>query len=365
MRLPITLSLYIGRKFISGVAIVFATIMAIIFLFDFVELMRRGLAREVPVGIIIQMGLLKLPSMVQEVLPFAVLLGGILSFTRLTATSELIVTRSAGVSAWQFLMPAFLAVVAIGIFIMAVFNPISAIMLSRFEQVEAKYFKGTTSMLSVSSTGLWLRQQNTGGEGKTIINALRVSHETMELFDVTIFVFDNADKFTQRIDAKSMRLNKGYWSIKDAMLTVPGTPVVARKDYNLSTALSADQIQESFSAPETISFWELPGFIRTLKEAGFSAIRHTLYWHSVLSTPFLLCAMVFFAAVFSLRPPRQGKIGMMMSGGILSGFLIYFLSDLVSAIGLSGSIPIILAAWAPVGISIMLGTALMLHIEDG
>src|SRR5690606_21288129 len=107
---------------------------------------------------------------------------------------------------------------------------------------------------------------------------------------------------------------------------------VSRSDYTLITTLSADQIQESFSAPETISFWELPGFIRTLNAAGFSAIRHTLYWHSVLSLPFFLCAMVFFAAAFSLRPPRQGKIGMMMSGGVLSGFIIYFLSDLVAAI---------------------------------
>jgi lipopolysaccharide export system permease protein len=54
-----------------------------------------------------------------------------------------------------------------------------------------------------------------------------------------------------------------------------------------------------------------------------------------------------------------------MSGGIFSGFVIYFVSDLVAALGLSGSIPVIMAAWAPVGISILLGTVLMLHLEDG
>lgn len=362
---PITLSVYLGKRFISGITLVFLTLLAIIFLFDFIELMRRGLSRDAPVGIIIEMGLLKLPSAVQKLIPFAILLGGILSFARLTRTSELVVTRSAGVSAWQFLMPAFLIAMALGIFIMAVFNPLSAIMLSRFEQLEAKYFKGSTSMLSVSSTGLWLRQKNENNEGKIIINALRVSHENMELYDVTIFLFDNKDKFIERMDAKSMRLGNGSWSIKNAVLTVPGKPAGERMDYMLPTDLSKDQIQESFASPETMSFWELPKFINTLKAAGFSALRHRLYWHSVLSTPFLLCAMVFFAAAFSLRSPRQGRNGMMLSGGILAGFLVYFLSDLVAAIGLSGSIPIIMAAWAPVGISILLGTALMLHLEDG
>lgn len=365
MKIPVTLSIYIGKRFLSGASLVFATLIGLIFLFDFVELMRRGLAHEAPIGIIIELGLLKLPSMVQKILPFAILLGGILAFTKLTANSELVVTRSAGVSAWQFLMPAFLIAGAIGIFVMVVFNPLASIMLSRFEQVEAKYFKGTTSMLAVSSSGLWLRQKNEKNTGKTIINALRVSHENMELFDVTIFIFDSNDKFTQRIDAASAKLNSGFWQITNATLTIPGKTATRQPNYKLATNLSKDQIQESFSAPETLSFWELPGFIRTLKAAGFSALRHSLYFHSVLSTPFLLCAMVFFAAAFSLRPPRQGRIGMMMSGGILSGFMIYFLSDLVAAIGLSGSIPIIMAAWAPVGISIMLGTALMLHLEDG
>ena len=365
MTLPVTLSIYIGKKFIAGIALVFAIIMAIIFLFDFVELMRRGLSHDVPIAIIVGMGLLKLSSMVQQILPFAILLGGILSFTRLTATSELVVTRAAGVSAWQFLMPAFCVSAAIGIFIMVIFNPFSAIMLSKFESLEAKYFNGATSMLSVSSTGLWLRQKNETNDGKTIINALRFSNNEMELFDVTIFIFGENNKFVKRIDAKSAKLEDGFWSIKSGILTVPGLPASNRMDYSLKTSLKQSQIQESFASPETISFWELPGFIRTLKAAGFSALRHTLYWHSVLSTPFLLCAMVFFAASFSLRSSRQGKTGIMMSSGILAGFMIYFLSDLVSVIGLSGRIPVIMAAWAPVGISILLGTALMLHLEDG
>jgi lipopolysaccharide export system permease protein len=365
MKIPAVLSYYIGRKFLAGVALVFATLMAIIFLFDFIELMRRGLNYDVPLVTIIAMGILKLPSMVHKILPFAILLGGILSFTRLTATSELVIARSAGVSAWQFLMPAFLIALIIGMFMIVIFNPLSATMLSKFEQIEAKYFRGSTSMLSVSSTGLWLRQKNAGDSGKTIINALRFSNENMELFDVTIFIFDNNDKFTKRIDAKSAKLEDGYWKISNTTTTVPGKPAVKSDQYNLKTNLIKNQIQESFSSPETISFWELSTFIRTLHQAGFSALRHTLHWHSVLSTPFLLCAMVFFAAAFSTRPPRQGKIGIMMVGGILSGFLIYFLSGLVSAIGLSGSIPIIMSAWAPVGISILLGTALMLHLEDG
>jgi lipopolysaccharide export system permease protein len=363
--IPVTLSKYVGKQFLLGVGIVFAVLIGIIMIFDTLEILRRAYSKEVPVRIMLEMTIMKVPTMAEKIAPFAILLGGILSFSRMTRTSELIVARAAGVSAWQFLAPAILISFALGVFITTVFNPLASTMLSRYEQIEAKYLHGSTSMLSVSSTGLWLRQKNIQNDGKTVIHSLRVVHENMELFDVTVFMFGPQNKFVQRIDAPSAKLEKGYWYIKDAILTVPGQPAAPKTDYKLKTTLSAEQIQESFASPETMSFWELPGFIDNLRKAGFSALRHSLHWHKVLVTPFFLSAMVFFAAAFSLRPPRQGKTGALMSGGIMSGFLIYFLSDLVSAIGLSGSIPVVMAAWFPVGISILLGAVLMLHLEDG
>lgn len=342
-----------------------AVLVGVIVLFDSLEIIRRSYSRDIPFGVVLEMVMMKLPSLIQKIIPFAILLGGILAFARLTRTSELVVTRAAGVSVWQFLAPAIIISILLGIFIMAVFNPLSAVMLSRYEQVEAKYFRGNSSMLSVSSTGLWLRQRSEENSTKTIIHALHVSHQDMKLYDVTFFLFKENDEFDLRLDAKSAELEDGYWYIKDGVMLEPGKIAGNVADYKLETNLSAYQIQESFSPPGTISFWELPGFIRTLKEAGFSALRHSLYWHSVLVTPFLLVAMVLFAAAFSLRSPRQGRTGAMMAGGILAGFIIYFISDLVSAIGLSGSIPVFMAAWVPVIISLLLGVSLMLHLEDG
>jgi lipopolysaccharide export system permease protein len=40
-------------------------------------------------------------------------------------------------------------------------------------------------------------------------------------------------------------------------------------------------------------------------------------------------------------------------------------SDVVLAMGLSGAIPVVLAAWAPTGISTLLGIAAIFQFEDG
>jgi lipopolysaccharide export system permease protein len=54
-----------------------------------------------------------------------------------------------------------------------------------------------------------------------------------------------------------------------------------------------------------------------------------------------------------------------VAGGIGAGFLLFFLSDLVLALAHSTHLPPMLAAWAPVLASTMIGLAVLIHVEDG
>ena len=101
-----------------------------------------------------------------------------------------------------------------------------------------------------------------------------------------------------------------------------------------------------------------------LESAGFSALRHRLYYNSLLSGPLLLCAMVLIAATFALRPGRGGT-GRLVVAGVGTGFTFYILSDLVYAMGLSGRLPVELAAWVPAIVCLLLGGSSLLHLEDG
>jgi lipopolysaccharide export system permease protein len=75
--------------------------------------------------------------------------------------------------------------------------------------------------------------------------------------------------------------------------------------------------------------------------------------------------MVLLAATFTLRHTRRGGTTYIIAGGVMTGFLLYFFSDVVFALGLSDSIPVTLAAWTPSGVAMLLGLAMLLHLEDG
>ncbi len=367
MRLTFTLSMYIGRKFLNSIALAFAGMLVIVALGDLVELIRRTADVKASAAVIMEMLFLKLPETGIQILPFAILIGGMVALTGLTRTNELVVTRAAGVSVWQFLMPALILVLFIGIVFVTVFNPISAAMLSRFEQLEAEYITGKTSMLSVSSTGLWIRQvEHDGGKVKEhIFHATKVEQDGMKLSEVIVFSLGDNSKFIGRLDAAYATLEKKQWHLHDVIINEPGHVPTHADDVLLKTDLTMGQIQNSFASPVTLSFWRLPAFIRTLEKAGFSAIHHRMYWHALLSSPILLCAMILVAAVFSLRLPRRGGVTLLIVAGVVMGFLVHFLTNLVYAFGQSGEIPVILAAWAPATIALMVGGGLLLHFEDG
>jgi len=363
LRLSPTLTGYIARQYLFWFATFFFAIVAIIFLATLVDLLDRLATKEVSLAVTLKMALLKLPYLSQEVMPFTILFAAMATFWRLTRSHELVVARAAGVSVWQFLLPVLGSSVLIGLLAVAALNPFASALLGSYERLEASYIRNQESMLAVSESGLWLRQVD--DVGQSVIHAERVTPGSVALQQVIVFRYAEGDRFVDRIDAREAQLQEGHWLLLDAWLSRPGEASNFQERFDLPTDLTVDKIQESFAPPETISFWSLPGFIELLTEAGFSAVRHKLQLHRLLATPVLLAAMVLLAASFSLRPQRRGRVGLVILSGVLAGFLLYFLSNFVFALGISGRIPVVLAAWTPAGVSVMLGIATLLHLEDG
>jgi len=366
VRLSATLTFYIGRQFLAWFGAVFLVFAGIILLVDFMEIMTRSSNKPAAtLGVVLNLALLKLPFLTQESVPFAILFGGMLAFWRLNRSHELVAVRAAGVSVWQFTLPALAIALMVGIVKLTAFNPVAALMLSRFEQLDHKYLSGRSSLLAISSTGVWLRQADENGQA--VIHATQAVANDMELRQVMVLIYEGSDRFIRRIDAESARLFDGYWELRDARITGRDQEPAGtlRATYRLKTDLTRAKILDSFASPETISFWELPRFITLLEAAGFSALAHRVHWHSLLAEPLLLCAMILIAGSFSLRHNRRSGVIIAVVAGVVTGFIVFFASHLVLALASKGAIPTILAAWTPAGAATLLGLSTLLHIEDG
>jgi lipopolysaccharide export system permease protein len=361
------LNLYIGRVFISAFLAALSIIAGLIYLFDVVELQRRLSSHDHGgMGLILKMALFKLPQMIQLILPFAVMLGAMIAFWMMTRSRELIVMRSAGLSAWKFLTPVMISALLIGIVNVTTFNPLSAHLYQKFQILEELSQLRSGSPLLVSESGLWLRE-NHDKEHLTIhANRVKQDQANLLLMSVSIFASDQNEHFLYGIEATDGILENKSFVLNNVDILKPGQAISHQDRYIFPTKLTVDRIQDNYAPPESISFWDLPNFIHFFESSGFSANRQKLYYQSMISSPILLICMVLIAAIFSLKPDlRSGGLLVRLLGGISSGFIFYFISKVVYALGLSSTLPIILAAWAPTSITGLVGLTALFHLEDG
>lgn len=363
MSWPWTLYRYLAAQFLSGVGMVFGGFVFLSFSIDVVDIFDHTAGKQVPTSAVIGMAFLQMPSLALKLLPFAVLLGGVFAFVRLSRSQELLAIRAAGVSAWNLLAPPLVVAILLGIFTVTVFTPFSARLLVEFSALEAKYIRGQASQLDVSRNGMWLRQGD--AHAQSVVHALRVANQGVQLDDVVIFLYGAGDKFLGRIEARSAELVQGAWMLHDAWVSDTEGHPRHHDRYFVPTSLTPSRIQESFAPPDTLSFWALPGFIRTAQQAGFRATRYLLYFDTLLALPAMFAAMVFMAASFSLRLARLGGLGRIIVESALAGFGVYFFSNITQALGNTAILPVALAAAAPATAAILIGMTLVFHNEDG
>ncbi|MBA3908814.1 MAG: LPS export ABC transporter permease LptG [Rhodobacter sp.] len=364
-----TLNLYIARRFLWTVVRVFLIFFAILMLIDVIEQLRRFSDADVGLARAAQLSLMSVPETLYRILPLILIMGAIANFLGLARSSELVVVRAAGRSGLRFLMTPLLVAVALGLLTIALFNPLVAATSKAYDAQRSALSKGGGSVLSVADTGLWLRQGSDGGQ--TVIQAARSNVDGTELFDATFLGFDENGLPATRIEAEHAKLASSAWELtgtKTWDLKSPNpelSAILAAGPITLPSDLTAESIRDSFGTPSAIAFWDLPGYIDDLERAGFSARAYRLWFQMELAQPLLMAAMVLVAAGFTMRHVRFGGTGRMVLYALLAGFGIYFLRNFAQALGNSGQIPVMLAAWSPPVAAVMMSLGLLLHLEDG
>lgn len=362
MLLVSTFGRYLTKRFARSILGVFGTFFFLVLTLDFVELMRR--AGDSPLATtpkVIQLALFRAPAVAEQIFPFAVLFGGMFALLTLSRKLELVVARSVGVSAWQFLQPAALVAMLIGLVSIMVYNPLAAEMKQRATGLEAAIFARAGQ--ATSGQDIWIRQRSV--DGQAIIRAAAALPDGVGLSQVAIFAFGPEGGFSERIEAREAVLYNGYWELSDARVVSATEEPQSYKTYLLATTLEPDQVRQSFTPPDSVGFWSMPSVIERTQKAGLDTTRYELRYQSLMARPLLLVAMVLVAASVSLRFFRFGGVTKLVIGGVAAGFVLYVATQLSEELGASGIVNTPVAAWLPAIVGTLLGALALLHQEDG
>lgn len=365
---------YILKEAVSSLALVLGIFMLAIVLVDVVEQMRTvGTRTEIALTEAIRLSLMKLPMLVEQTLPFAILASSMMTFTRLNRRSELPIIRATGISAWRFLTPVILLSALLGIITTTTINPLGSRLSGMFEQERASLLgSGDASSLTVAESGIWLRQGDTFTQivihanrveaGGTILMGVKLIEEERKYVDglaTEYFIFK------RRIDAKRARLLGGFWQLEDVIENISNQPPTRHDFLSIQTDMDPDALLDKFASPSTIGFWALPAFIGQTQRAGLDTARYRMRYQSLLALPILFVAMGLIGALACLRLSRLGGTSQLIATGAFIAIILFFSTQLAASLGSTGAAPPVVAAWSPAMFALFATLTFIAYREDG
>lgn len=354
-------SRYLVREcigFLLPVLLTFLLLYIIVDFFDRLDLLLRSHANPLAA---VRYFLFKVPLILTQVMPPAVLTAVLLSLGMLSHRNEIVAWRASGISLTQTALP-----------LVALAGAISAGTLLWNETVvpyctrECQYINNIEIRKRpqrgiLSERGIWYH----GAAGFYSIDQLDPRRGVL----LGLTIYQTGDDFRLRniIEATSAQWTDSGWVTSGAVEHLIGS------DGQLSTRnLPADQavISEGLSdflevhrEPDELSYLELRRRMRDLRRKGIDPSTYLVDLHMKLAVPFTALVLSFVAIPLAGRVQRHSSVAATVGAGLALGFGYWVLLALSNALGQSGVLPAAVSAWAANVIFLLLGGGLFLTFE--
>jgi lipopolysaccharide export system permease protein len=337
----LSLSAYLTRIMLVRTAAAAAALMGLLQLIDLLERTSDILARGGVLQIFHYM-FLRLPFVFQQVAPFAVLAGAIFTFSQLARNSELVVMRITGLSLFQIFrrtLPVALAVAALDLVVTDQVTP-------RAEQSLAEWWAATApGPARHAPAPRWFRI------GDDVVRVGSTSPNGEQLRAVSIYERNGAEALIRRMTAASAAYEPGGWRLQDAVVTDLG---LARADVmtvgamDWRTSLRPADVARLFSTAYQITSGTAYRSLFGKGPVDKSPSQFQTRLYRTLAEGFAPIIMLLLALPTALGHTRSNRTTPIIFG--LGCGLLYLVTDgLLTAMGETGVLPPLVAAWgAPV-----------------
>ena len=351
--LPI-LSRHLVGQFVSTFSLTLLAFLAIYVLADFFDRIDNFLKYDAALGSILRSFLFKLPLVVSQVTPMAVLAGALISLGLLARQNEFIALKACGVSIWQVLVPlvATAALITVGIFIWnETIVPYSARRWHEIEDLEIKK-RGVATVFT--GREVWYH----GKAGFYNIN--RVVPRRHALYGLTIYQLGPDFRPIRIVDAAAAYWYDGRWSFENPHQRdyVEGEwHEVAPADIHFTLPETPEDFLIAYVEPEEFSFGMLRRQIQQLQRKGIDASESLVDLHLKLALPAASMILMIVAVPLAVRGSRVSSPAASIGLGFAMGFSYFIVLGMTRALGQGSALPAPIAAWAANILFALLGAA--------
>ena len=353
---------YLAKEFFKIVINTSLTFFCLGFVLNLFEEINFFKDLEVSINMPIILSVLFVPSLLYTMFPFAILISGIWFFLKIKKTDEIIALKVSGISNFSIIIIPSIVSIILGILIITAFNPITSVLVKKYEIIKGSYEKDQEYLAAITVNGIWIKEKNINKNN--IIRSANLNNEN--LITVTIYEFDKENNFIKRIEAKSANISSFNWILKDVtIIDADGNYLVSnisRLDY--ISMYDIQKIKSLYSNLDTISFWNLKNEIQLLESRGYSTREMEAKFQRSFAFPFFLLSMVLLSGVFTLGMTFKENNWSYVFIAIITSVLIFYFNDFSAALGKTEKLPILISVWMPIVIIFIFSGAGVIHANQ-
>jgi len=294
---------YISKEFIKVFINILLIFFSLAFLMNLFEEINFFKDFDIGIYVPILLSTIFVPSLLHNMFPFIILLSGIWFFLKIKKSDEATAMQVSGMSNFSIILIPSLLSVAIGIVFITSINPITSVLVKKYESIKGAYERDKGYLAAITENGIWIKEKNLSKN-----NIIRSSNlENENLMNVTIYKFDQNNNFVKRIEAESANIKSTRWTLKNAKIMDENGKLQPENTENIYYISTYDikKIKSLYSNLDTISFWNIKNEIKLLEERGYSTKQMETKLQRSLAFPFFLLAMVLLSGVFLMIFPQH------------------------------------------------------------
>lgn len=335
----------------------FVLLYVIIDLFDRLDILMRN---DATVGAASRYFLFKIPLMVTQIMPPAVITAVLLALGMLGRRNEIVALRASGVSLLQTAVPILALAGAISVGTLIWNETVVPFCSRNFQYVNNVEIRKRAIRGVLSNRAIWYH----GADG--FYNIDYVDRARQAVYGLTIYHLDEDFRLRSVVQVPRAQWTDGHWLATGAVEhhldreTFRSVPV---RPENVRIPETLDDFLEVQREAEELSFTALRERIQSLTRKGIDASHYLVDLDLKLALPFSNLVLALIAIPIAGRLRRHPSIAATIGLGTAVGFGYWVLLGLCTSLGQSGALPALVAAWAANAIYALLGLVLFLWGE--
>ena len=339
-----TIARHLTREFLRTFGLMVLAFVAIFIIAEFFDRFDTFLKQGASAGTIAELFLCRIPFVIAQVTPVAVLAGALVGLGLLARNNEFVALRSCGVSLLQVTVPLVIAGTGIAVATFVWGETVVPASAHRWSEIWNQEVKGRQASAGVfAGRDVWFH----GRAG--FYNIDRVAPRRHTLYGLTIYQTRRDDfRPTRVIEVGVATWDGQAWQFQQAhTLELNGDDIHDQR--GVPAGFTLPETLDDFSVivlePEESSYAMLKRQIHALRSKGVDASESLVDLHLKIATPAAAVIMVLLAIPLATRGTRATSLPAAVGLGFAIGMSYFFVVGFARALGQAGSLPPLVAAW--------------------